>query len=251
MVRSVSHIGQTRRQIDATVAQLTIKPNLLGAFVGGDDVKFHGANIAIGYDYIAATPSGTGSSGSRNTAYESGGPNSPAIYSGGKIDVQSPAKVIGSPNTSQYQTGFYAGPWVALGMGQSEFYDWIGPPLTVPKKTPELMPSGVTYLGNVGGKPQEAKKKFKLKGGNGEGFLYVDGDLEIAGDFTFRGMIYVEGKVTMKGNGWVIGSIVVADRSKTKSSHKNSLTVLKSNESVKNAIGKFGAPFVTINWRES
>lgn len=251
LIHSVSHIGQTRKQIDATVAQIKIKPNLLGAFVGGADVKFHGTNIAIGYDYVSATPSGTGSNAARNATYESGGPNSPAIYSAGKVDVPGPAKAIGSPNTAAYQTGFYAGPWAALGMGQSEFYDWIGPPLAFPKKGANVMPSGITYLGDANSPPQQAKKQFKLKGGNGDGILYVDGDLELSGDFTFRGLIYVEGTLTMKGNGWVLGSIVVADKARIKTSHKNTLTVLKSNSAVSDAIGSYGAPFLTINWRES
>ena len=113
------------------------------------------------------------------------------------------------------------------------------------------MPSGITYLGEVGAKPQMGTKRFRLKGGNGEGFLYVNGDLEISGDFSFRGLIYVEGDLSMKGNGWVLGSIVVADHSNLKYSHHNTLTVLKSNAAVQQFIQIHGSPFVTINWRES
>ncbi len=251
LIHSVSHIGQTRKQIDATVAQIKIKPNLLGAYIGGSDVKFHGAEIAIGYDYVAATPSGTGSAGARVNTYESGGPNSPAVWSAGQVNITSPSKAIGSPNTLASQSGFYAGPWAALGMAQSEFYDWIGPPLSVPKGGASVMPNGITYLGDPNSAPQKAKQQFKIKGGNGDGILYVDGDLELSGDFTFRGLIYVEGTLTMKGNGWVLGAIVVADKSNIKTSHKNSLTVLKSNEAVSDAVKFRGAPFVTINWRES
>ena len=251
LIHSVSRLGATHRQIDAAVAQSSIKPNLKGAYVGGTDVKFHGAEYAIGYDYSADTPFGTGSGAVRNATYETGGPNSPGIWSAKSINISSPSKSVGSPNTAANQAGFYKGPWEAVGMAQSQFYDWVGPPLLIPKKTKDLMPSGITYLGTVGGKPQMGTTRFRLKGGNGEGFLYVDGDLEISGDFSFRGLIYVEGDLIMKGNGWVLGSIVVADHSNLKYSHHNTLTVLKSNAAVQQFIQIHGSPFVTINWRES
>src|SRR6185369_3908854 len=111
--------------------------------------------------------------------------------------VNSPAKAIGSPNILSKQTGFYTGPWDALGMTQSQFYNWVGPPQGDFKgKTP--LPSGIVYLSQPGEKTGLGKHKFKFDGGSGDGLLYVNGDLEIQGDFTFRGLIYVEGQIKIK-----------------------------------------------------
>jgi len=79
----------------------------------------------------------------------------------------------------------------------------------------------------------------------------VNGDLEISNDFTFRGLIYVEGSLKMSGTGWILGGVVVADNSSSKGSHKNVLTILKSNGAVQQFIQKHRSPFVAINWRES
>jgi Tfp pilus assembly protein PilX len=251
LIHSPAQLGVAHRQVDAAVTMVTISPNLKAAYVGGDDVKMHGSEGIIGYDYSVDTPYGTGYLGARDNTWETGTNNRPGIWSRKKVDINSPAKAVGTPSaTLQNQTGMYAGPWEVLNMSQSSFWDWVGPPLARPKGN-GIMPSGVTYLGKPGAKPQKGKDKFRLKGGSGEGFLYVNGDLEISNDFTFRGLIYVEGSLKMSGTGWILGGVVVADNSSSKGSHKNVLTILKSNGAVQQFIQKHRSPFVAINWRES
>ena len=159
--------------------------------------------------------------------------------------------MFGTPSTNlKNQIGMYGGPWDVLTMPQADFYNWIGP-LSTKFKDGDPVPSGRTYLKDKNGKPQHGKQTFKFKGGNGDGILYVDGNLEIDGDFTFRGLIYVEGNVNWKGTAWVCGAVVVGDHSGFKTSHHEALTVLKSVQSVQQFIQIHGNPFVTLTWRES
>jgi len=100
-------------------------------------------------------------------------------------------------------------------------------------------------------KPGKGNKTYRFSGGDGDGLLYVNGNLEIKGNFTWRGLIYVEGDVSFKGTGWVLGSVIVSDHSKLAPSHKNTCTFLLSNQAVAQFIQRHRAPFTTLTWRES
>jgi hypothetical protein len=47
----------------------------------------------------------------------------------------------------------------------------------------------------------------------GSGLLYVTGDLDCAGNLSWKGLIYVEGDFKITGTPWVLGAIVVRGRS--------------------------------------
>ena len=252
VIRSTGRAGVARSRVDATVAPLKIQPNIKGAIVGADNLKLTGVISALGWDYKAETPAGTGDNIVRNAAYETGINNAAAVWGAKKVEVKDKAKASGSPNLLQNQTGMYAGPWDALNMTQTQFYNWVGPPQDNSKgKQKPPVPSGIVYLSDPKDKPGNGKTKFKFDGGNGDGLLYVNGDLEIENDFTFRGLIYVEGDITIRGSGWILGCLVISDKAKFNVSHKEELTVLKSNDAVANFINEHKTPFVTLNWREN
>src|SRR4029078_13458208 len=90
--------------------------------------------------------------------------------------------VQGNPGISASNTNmFYSGPWDMFGMGQSEFYSWIGAPIGT-EPTP---PNGIISLDN-NTNTFDQSGNFAYHGGDGEGFLYVDGDMHINGNFTYR-----------------------------------------------------------------
>ena len=63
--------------------------------------------------------------------------------------------------------------------------------------------SGVTYInGNATGGE-------KFQNSAGDGLLYVKGNLDCAGTFSWKGLVYVEGDFTITGNPWILGAIVV------------------------------------------
>ncbi len=129
-------------------------------------------------------------------------------------------------------------------MQQAEFFAWIGTPVAVPPPNP----SGIVYLDNNGIKGDRLGN-FSYAGGNGHGFLYVDGSLTVTGAFSYRGLIYVEGDLLTNGatNFWVLGAVIV--RGKSNTALKGHQTILYSSEALLEELGG-GGGFVTLSWRE-
>jgi hypothetical protein len=62
---------------------------------------------------------------------------------------------------------------------------------------------GITYVDNAGA----ARAKWLT--GIGTGLLYLTGDLEVGGNFAFKGLIYVEGDFKLTGTPWILGAVIV------------------------------------------
>jgi hypothetical protein len=62
---------------------------------------------------------------------------------------------------------------------------------------------GITYVDNVAG------PRAKWLTGIGTGLLYVTGDLEVGGNFAFKGLIYVDGDFKLTGTPWILGAVIV------------------------------------------
>lgn len=56
-----------------------------------------------------------------------------------------------------------------------------------------------------------ASSSFKLSSGTGQGILFVEGDLELSGGFSFMGPIVVRGTVTTSGTNTVTGALAAAN----------------------------------------
>jgi len=91
---------------------------------------------------------------------------------------------------------------------------------------------------------------WTFNGGDGEGLLYVDGDLHINGSFNYRGMIYVEGDLTINGNAWILGGMIVRGKTSVKIAN-GSAVVLYSSEAMQQFITKYGGNIRTIAWKEN
>jgi Tfp pilus assembly protein PilX len=174
----------------------------------------------------------------------------PGTWSEKVADVSGSATVFGEPaNTRDNQSGFYSGPWDALGMTQTDFWSWVGAPRTVAPNPPK----GILYIDNDavkqnGGDPGN-NAGWSYTGGNGEGLLYVDGDLHINGNFTYKGMVYVEGNLTLNGNLWILGGLIVKGKTVLKITN-GSAVLLYSAEAMQQNITKYGGNMRTIAWKE-
>jgi hypothetical protein len=62
---------------------------------------------------------------------------------------------------------------------------------------------GITYVDNAGG------ADASWNNGDGNGLLYVTGNLNTQGNFTWRGLVYVEGDYVMTGTPSIVGAVVV------------------------------------------
>jgi hypothetical protein len=129
-------------------------------------------------------------------------------------------------------------------MTQAEFYSWLGAPIN---NEPNPM-NGIFNL-DKNGLSRDADGTFAFHGGDGDGYMYIDGDLTINGNFNYRGLLFVEGDLKINGTTWILGALVVKGKTEVKIANGN-FTVLYSDDAVKQALAKYGATFITLSWRE-
>jgi len=253
VVTSTGRQGREVRRVVSEVIQRPVRSNIKGAVTAAVEVKFTGNAVVCGYNHRADTPENTGDNGRTGAGgcneapliqhWEVGAGDKTGIWTTNAINNGGTADVHGTPATQTGQTGFYAGPWDALMMSQAEFYQWVGARLT---DDPADL-NGIFYLDD-NGTTQDQSGNFGIHGGEGSGFLYVDGDLTLNAGFSYRGLVYVEGDLKLNGNAWILGGLIV--RGKTQLKHNGAATVLYSHDAISQNLSKFGGTFVTLSWHE-
>lgn len=247
-ITATGTVGTARRRVVTEVIQKPFYMNAKGALCAAQPINFIGNAIVCGYNHSADTPNDSGENGRtanpRCDTHETGSGHLVAAWSTGTVSNGGAAYQTGAlPVWSQNQTGFYTGPWDAFNMSQADFLAWIGAPLNgVPGNL-----NGIYYIDN-NLVPGDQSKDIGIHGGDGEGMLYVDGDLTINAQFYYRGLIYVEGDLKMNGQAWVLGGIIVKGRSTVR--QNGGATILYSSEAIARALAKYGGQFVTLSWRE-
>jgi PilX N-terminal len=246
VITSTGYQGKDVRRLQEEVIQKPFNVNVKAALAANVGIDFLGNSYTCGHDHSWQTPAGT-----RDAAcvpWETG-PKAPlpggwstgTVTSGGSSDQRGPPD---PPGYIQSQTGFYTGPWQALGMTQAEFFQWVGAPLGSEPNPPR----GVYYLDN-NGVQGDGTGSFAYHGGDGEGMLYVDGDLTINGNFTYRGLIYVEGNTQINGTFWCLGGLIVKGKTRIRQAN-GSAGLLYSSEAIQQALQKYGGSLVAISWKE-
>jgi hypothetical protein len=127
-------------------------------------------------------------------------------------------------------------------MSKTDFYSMVG----TPRKTLPATFSGITYLDDDNTK-QNRHGKWTLNNVTGSGLLYVDGDIDISGEFNWRGLVYLEGILDLSAPVWILGGLVEADPGTVAIQHKRA-TFLFSSDAI-GAVGASGSVF-TLSWRE-
>jgi hypothetical protein len=208
-------------------------------------IDFSGNAFVCGYNHRTDVPSFVEDRGPC-LGYETGSLDLPGAWSGSTVTTVGSSSQYGVPSPYvENQVGFYAGPWDALGMGQADFFSWIGAPSAIAVDPPR----GIHYLDNDT-MTQNVSGAFDYHGGNGEGLLYVDGDLELNGIFTFRGLVYVEGDIKINGTLWVLGGLIVKGVTRVKVA-TGDCAVLYSEETIRQKIARYGGDLVTLSWIEN
>ena len=246
VVTATGRKGDTKRRIETEVIQRPFKTRVESAMSVKTGIEFSGNAQVCGFNHRMDTPAYTpGPQGNGCEAWEIGNWDLPGSWSEGDIKSSGSAEQAGTPvKNNPNQVGFYAGPWEALGISQAEFYSWVGAPTAIPP----MPPTGIYYIDN-NTVYQDQSGAFSYSGGNGEGFLYVDGDLTINGNFTFRGLIYVEGDLHINGNAWLLGALIVKGKGIVKLAN-GSMIILYSRDAVAQNLAKYGGQFLTLSWRE-
>lgn len=244
VITATGRKGMDRRKIVTEVIQKPLNASAKGALSANVNVQFSGNSDVCGYNHSADTPENTKGPGQCG-GWELGSGDLPGAWSSGTISNGGSSFQNGVPPCLPAQTGFYAGPWEALGMTQVEYVGWLGSP----KRTEPSPPRGLIYLDN-NDIAQDQSGSFAYHGGAGEGLLYVDGDLAINGGFTYHGLIYIEGDLKINGTCWVLGGIIVRGKTTIKIANGN-CTILYSADAITQAITKYGGQVVTLSWLET
>jgi Tfp pilus assembly protein PilX len=240
--------GADVRRVVTEVIQKPFNSLVKAALAANLDIDFVGNAVVCGYNHSAATPTDQGENGRGAapdcTPYETGIGNLPGSWTTGATVNGGAATQSGAPpvNASN-QSGFYSGPWEALGMEQADYFSWVG----VPQAGAPASINGIVYLDN-NGTAQDQSGAWGFGGVTGEGLLYVDGDLTLNSTFVYRGLVYVEGDLKLNGQAWILGGLIVRGKSSVKMN--GGATVLYSSDAIAQSIAKYGGQFVTLSWRE-
>jgi Tfp pilus assembly protein PilX len=235
VITSTGTAGTDARTVCAEIYSKPITAHTFGAMVANVSVSLKGTVDVCGHNHSVSMPTGAGD------GYHTGTGDLPGTWSSGGVSVQGAAYTDGNPGLAQNQTGpytgpngFYAGPWDALGMTQSQFFSWIGPAVSPPDP-----PMGLVYING----------SAAYNGGDGQGVLYVTGNLVMNGNFTYRGLIYVEGDLQINGGAWVLGGLIVKGITEVKLANGNA-SVFYSSEMISQAASSAGGSFQRLSWRE-
>jgi len=239
--------GAARRTVRTEVIQKPFNALARAALAANQDIRFIGNAVVCGYNHRASTPTDDGKNGRGSSPDcqddETGSGNLPGSWTTGGTTNGGTAYQSGTPANLSGQTGFYTGPWDALGMTQANFLAWIGSPIA----TAPASLNGIYYVDGDATAGNQSTD-IGIHGGSGEGMLYVDGDLTINAQFSYRGLIYVEGDLKMNGQAWVLGGVIVKGRSEVR--QNGGATILYSSEAISQALARYGGQFVTLAWRE-
>lgn len=254
VITSTGRVGTTRRSVVTEVIQKPFTASVRGAMAADIPIDFIGNAAICGFNHSADTPYNDGDKGRTLTVpspdphhcldNETGlGGDLPGAWSTGAVTGGGAAAATGNPSGfAQGQVGFYAGPWETFGMSQAEYWSWIGAPSTTP---PDW--NGIRYYDN-NSTTQDKSANLALHSVDGEGFLYVDGDLNVNAGFHYKGLIYVEGDFNINGAAWILGGVIVKGRSSIKAN--GGMTILYSSDAISQSLAKYGGQFVTLSWRE-
>jgi Tfp pilus assembly protein PilX len=247
VITSTGRKGSDSRTVVTEVIRKPFIPDIKGAVVADVDVRFGGNNAICGYNHSALVPIWYGQNGRGGlnscVPYEIGAGNILGVWSAGTVTLGGGTQVDGQPPSAGGQVGFYSGPWDALGMPQADFYTMVGAPQAL---VPATL-NGIVYLDNDG-VPQNQSGAWGVSSTNGQGLLYVDGDLNITGPFSWKGLIYAEGNLACSGQIWILGSLIARGNAGVKLTGGS--TVLFSTDEIQLALSKFAGQYVTLSWRE-
>jgi Tfp pilus assembly protein PilX len=237
VITSTGVVGGDRRAVRAEIYAKTVPAYVQGALTASVNVHTKGTFEACGLNHRADTPVDNDGS-----AYHTGSGDMPGIWSTGTISHQGASSSDGNPadvpsTSGPYSgtNGFYAGPWEVFGLSQSQFFSWVGSPVSYPPDPAD----GVYYVDQA----------CAYHGGSGSGFLYVDGDLTVNAGFTYRGIIYVKGDLKINGHAWILGAVIVEGTTDIDLAN-GTANILYSSDAITQALANSSGAFQRLSWRE-
>jgi len=232
------HRAEARRRLRVEVTRHPFSPNVNAAISSDRGVDVRGNVSICGYNHRATTPVGTDlDSGPCSPNFDVADGHLPAIMTtGDDVDRRGSSDLLGYPTvTDTSSTNPFYSLAASLGVDQGVI-DQILENADNTSITDPL--DGITYI----------QGDATCNNMEGEGLLYVDGDLRITGNFVYKGLIYVEGDLSITGTPWILGAVMVRGRSDYAFSG-GAPAVLYSKDMIRIAL-ESALDFVVLSWKE-
>ncbi len=260
VITSTGRLGSNVRTVVAEVTKVASAGTASGKAAANGWANSSTSILAhlCGYNHSVDTPTWTGCVNGRdgspgscnedpaNGKWEIGSTVVAGAWSGAGVGVKDPTCQYGNPPVLEFQTPNYAGPWEVLGLTQAQFAAMVTRQSSIPANL-----NGIIYVDNDATMHNSSGKYFLFGPISGTGLLYIDGDLDISGDFDYRGLLYVEGYCKTSDKLWVLGMAYSGQKFEINSKNYG-CAILYSSDAIMQGAGlsNNGAKFVMLSWRE-
>jgi Tfp pilus assembly protein PilX len=236
--------GDARRRLRVETTRYPFSPNVIAALSSDRGVDVRGAVSICGHDHLATTPVGTDlTTGPCSPTWDQTSGHHPAITTTGDlVDTRGTSDLLGDPAATDTSS---TNPFYSLAEALGVTQDIVDEILSRADHTSSNDGSpldGITYInGNATGGE-------RFSNITGSGLLYVNGDLDVSGNFVWKGLIYVEGNFTITGTPWILGGVLVRGRSDYAFSG-GAPAILYSSEMMRIALER-AFDYVVLSWKE-
>ncbi len=240
VVTATGHQGTAKRTVQVEAIRFPIHPNVTAALSADGTVDLRGNVTVCGHNHRIDTPVGR-QLPLCSPAWDETVGHLPAVMTTGySVGTRGSTDLLGSPAvTDTSSTNHFYSLSEALGVTQSELNDI----LSSPDQTSDSDSGpydGITYIQGDAG----------FNGINGQGLLYVTGDLTLAGNFSWVGLVYVEGELRNTGNTWILGGVMArGDLHVAVDFGAGTPVILYSQEALEQALTR-SMRYVTLGWKE-
>ncbi len=231
-------VNGSRRQVRAEVMRIPITVNVLAAITCDNGVDLTGNMAGCGHNHNFDTPAGTKIPAcnaheqcSNRTLDATSGCLIAVMTTGDDANTGGSSDLEGFPAWSDTSSSnsFYES-WEYLGLSENQWNDMKADPDYTSANDATNMDGIVVVNG-------DATSGEKFNGNVGTGLIYVDGDMDISGNFEWRGLIYVEGNCNIVGTAWILGAMIVRGTTTNNAFGAGNSTILYSRDAITTYVG--------------
>ncbi len=240
VITVTGHKGTAKRSVQVEAIRFPIHPNVTAALSANGSVDLRGNVTVCGHNHRLDTPRGTQLPSCSPNWDETTGHLPAVMTTGYAVGTRGSTDLLGSPAvTDTSSTNHFYSLSEALGLTQSELNDILASPDQTSDN--EAGPyEGITYI----------QGDAQFNGTDGEGLLYVTGDLTLSGNFSWVGLVYVEGTLRNTGNTWILGGVMAeGDLHVAVDFGAGTPAILYSQQALTQALTR-SMRYVTLGWKE-
>ncbi|NNE43447.1 MAG: hypothetical protein HKN12_04510, partial [Gemmatimonadetes bacterium] len=244
------NLNGSRRDVMAEVIHIPLSVRATSAISSDNGVNLTGNMAGCGHNHSLATTPGTKIPACN--PFEECSFRTLDLTSGCQVAVQTTGDVAATGGSSDLEgyptwadtssTNTFLEVWEYLGISQAQWLDIRNSPDYTSANDATNMDGIVVVSG-------DATSGEKFNGNVGRGLLYVDGDLDISGNFEWSGFVYCEGNCTITGTAWILGAVAVRGTTTTNAFAAGNSTVLYSRDAINVYVGG-RMKFQTLAWSE-